>query len=343
MVTQSAPSDRPPFRSGSIASRIVGTGHYAPERVLTNRDLEQIVDTSDAWIVERTGIRQRHIAAEGEASSDMAAHAARAALAAAGISATELDLIIIATISPDAPLPSTAVFVQQKIGARHDCPAFDIAAACAGFIYGLSIADRFIASGSARHVLVVGVELLSRVMNWKDRTTCVLFGDGAGAAVVSRSDGERGLLSTHLYADGSQAAALRIPGGGSAHPASHATVDAGMHYVHMSGQDVFKYAVRALSSASITALEENGVAKEQIRWVVPHQANLRIIEAVSKRVGIGLDRFVLNIERFGNTSSASIPIAFDEAVRAGTIQSGDLVLMCALGAGFAWGSALVRF
>jgi len=340
-------SSRPPLRdirrSRAVASRIAGTGHYGPERVLTNRDLEQMVDTSDEWIVERTGIRQRHIAAEGEASSDMAAHAARAALQAAGIEASELDLIIVATISPDAPLPSTAVLVQQKIGARNDCPAFDIAAACAGFIYGLSIADRFIASGSARHVLVVGVELLSRVINWKDRTTCVLFGDGAGAAIVTAPEGERGLLSTHIYADGSQAAALRIPAGGSAQPASHATVDAGQHYVHMSGQDVFKYAVRALTSASLTALEANEIDKEQVAWVVPHQANLRIIEAVSKRVGIGLERFVLNIERFGNTSSASIPIALDEAIRVGKIKPGDLVLMCALGAGFAWGSALIRF
>jgi 3-oxoacyl-[acyl-carrier-protein] synthase-3 len=337
------PNSRPPLRSGPIASRILGTGHYAPERVLTNLELERMVDTSDAWIVERTGIRERHIAAEGEASSDMAAAAARAALDAAGISASELDLIVVATISPDQPLPSTAVFVQQKIGARSDCPAFDIAAACAGFIYGLSIADRFIAGGTARHVLVVGVELLSRVINWKDRATCVLFGDGAGAAVISRSDGTRGLMSTHLYADGSQARALQIPGGGSAQPASALTLEAGLHHVHMAGQDVFKYAVRALTSASVTALEANHVSKDEVTWVVPHQANLRIIEAVSKRVGIALDRFVLNIARYGNTSSASIPIALDEAVRAGTVREGDTVLMCALGAGFAWGSALIRF
>ncbi|HEY6878768.1 MAG TPA: beta-ketoacyl-ACP synthase 3, partial [Polyangiales bacterium] len=237
--------------------------------------------------------------------------------------------------------PATAVFVQQKIGARSDCPAFDIAAACAGFLYGLSIAERFVAGG-AKRVLVVGVELLSRVLNWKDRTTCVLFGDGAGAAVIGPSDGERGVLSTHVYADGSQANALCIPGGGSKTPASQLSVEAGLHYVHMAGQDVFKYAVRALSSASVTALEHNEISKDEVRWVVPHQANLRIIEAVSKRVGIPLERFVLNIERFGNTSSASIPIAFDEAVRAGTIRPGDLVLMCALGAGFAYGASLVR-
>ncbi|MET0341271.1 MAG: beta-ketoacyl-ACP synthase III [Polyangiales bacterium] len=323
-------------------SRIAGTGRYAPEKVLTNHDLERMVDTSDEWITERTGIRQRHIAAEGETTSDMAAHAARAAISAAGISPTDLDLIIVATITPDAPLPSTAVYVQQKIGARGDCPAFDVAAACAGFIYGMSIADRFIATGGARHVLVIGVELLSRVVNWSDRTTCVLFGDGAGAAVLSRSEDARGLLSTHIFADGAQAQALHIPAGGSALPASLATVEAGLHTVHMTGQDVFKYAVRALSSASLTALEANGVSKEDVRWVVPHQANLRILEAVSKRIGVELERFVLNISRYGNTSSASIPIALDEALRAGTVESGDLVLMCALGAGFAWGSALIR-
>lgn len=333
-------------RSRIRKSRIVGTGHYVPKRVLTNHDLEKMVDTSDAWIVERTGIRERHIAAEGEASSDMAAEAAKRALERANLSARDLDLIIVATVTPDMPLPATAVFVQQKIGARSDCPAFDIAAACAGFIYGLSIADRYLVSGAARHVLVVGVELLSRVIDWTDRTTCVLFGDGAGAAVLSLNEEDKsgaGLLSTHIYADGSQASALYIPAGGSRTPASQATVEAGQHFVHMNGQEVFKYAVRALSSASVTALSSNGYSAADVRWVVPHQANLRILDGVSKRVGIGLDRFVLNLERFGNTSSASIPIALDEALRAGTIKPGDDVLMCALGGGLAWGSALVRF
>jgi 3-oxoacyl-[acyl-carrier-protein] synthase-3 len=322
----------------------LGTGHYVPARVLANTDLEKIVDTSDAWITERTGIRERHVAAEGEASSDMAAHAARRALEAAGLTADQLDLIIVGTVTPDMPLPATAAFVQHKIGARPDCPAFDIAAACAGFIYGLKIADQFIAGGAAKHVLVVGVELLTRVLNWTDRTTCVLFGDGAGAAVLGPAvDETRGLLCSHIYADGSQAESLYIPGGGSRTPATHESVDAGLHFVHMLGQDVFKYAVRALSSASLTALESSCVSKDELSWVVPHQANLRILDAVSKRVGIGLDRFVLNLERYGNTSSASIPIALDEAVRAGKIKAGDSVLMCALGGGFAWGSAVVRF
>jgi 3-oxoacyl-[acyl-carrier-protein] synthase III len=337
---QSAAAARPNVPN----SRILGTGHYVPQRVLSNHDLERMVDTSDAWIIERTGIRERRVAAEGEASSDMAAAAALRALEMAGIQATDLDLIVVATVTPDKPLPATAVFVQQKIGARNDCPAFDIAAACAGFIYGLSIADRFVAAGAARHVLVIGVELLTRVLNWKDRTTCVLFGDGAGAAIVSRAEGDgAGILSTHLYADGSQASALHIPAGGSAHPASQMTVAEGLHYVHMAGQDVFKYAVRALSSASLTALEANGFTREDVQWVVPHQANMRILDAVSKRVGIPLDRFVLNLEKYGNTSSASIPIALDEARRAGTVRDGEHVLMCALGGGLAWGSALVRF
>ncbi len=325
-------------------SRILGTGHYVPERVLTNRELESLVETSDAWITERTGIRERHVAAEGEASSDMAACAARRALESAGLSAQDLDLIIVGTVTPDMPLPSTATFVQHGIGARADCPAFDIAAACAGFIYGLSIADQFIAGGGAKHVLVIGVELLTRVLDWKDRTTCVLFGDGAGAAIVGPAVGDgKGLLCTHLFADGSQADALKIPGGGSRFPATHASIDAGLHCVHMVGQDVFKYAVRALSSASVSALESSGISKDEIRWVVPHQANLRILDAVSKRVGIPLERFVLNISKYGNTSSASIPIALDEARRAGTICDGDSVLMTALGGGFAWGSAVVRF
>jgi 3-oxoacyl-[acyl-carrier-protein] synthase III len=329
--------------AGVPKSRISGTGHYVPERVLSNHDLERMVDTSDAWIVERTGIRERRIAAPGEASSDMAAAAAKRALEAAGITAQELDLIIVGTVTPDMPLPSTACFVQQKIGARPDCPAFDMAAACAGFIYGLSIADRFVATGAARHVLVVGVELLSRVLDWSDRTTCVLFGDGAGAAIVSAAQGDgRGLLSTHIFADGGQTGSLFIPGGGSAIPSSHDSVDQKKHFVHMLGQDVFKYAVRALSSSSLVALEHNGFTQADVSWVVPHQANLRILESVSKRVGIGLDRFVLNLERFGNTSSASIPIAFDEALRAGKLKQGDHVLMCALGGGFAWGSAFLK-
>ncbi|MCS6797450.1 MAG: ketoacyl-ACP synthase III [Myxococcota bacterium] len=324
-------------------SRIAGTGRYLPARVLTNHDLERMVDTSDAWIVERTGIRERRIAADGEHTSDMAAAAAREALASAGLSARDLDLILVATVTPDMPLPATAMFVQQKIGARNDCPGFDLSAACAGFIYGLAVADQFVRGGAARHVLVVGVELLSRVLDWTDRSTCVLFGDGAGAVVVSPALGDgRGILSTTLYADGSLAPALCIPAGGSVEPATAATVAARRHFVRMEGSQIFKFAVRALAQATRTAIERAGVTPEEIEHVVPHQANLRILAAVAERCGIPWERFHLNIDRYGNTSSASVPIALDEAMREGRIRPGALVAMCALGGGIAWGGAVVR-
>lgn len=325
-------------------ARIAGTGKYVPERVRTNHDLEKLVDTSDAWILARTGIRERRVAADGEFTSDMAAAAARQALAAAGLQATDLDLIIICTVTPDMPLPSTAMFVQRKIGARPDCPGFDLGAACAGFIYGLSVANQFISAGGAKHVLVVGVELLSRVVDWTDRGTCILFGDGAGAVVVSAShDDGRGILSTHLFADGSLAEVLNIPAGGSAKPATQETVAAGLHLVHMLGSEIFKVAVRNLSSASVVALEANGLTADDVDWVIPHQANLRILDVVAKRCGIPMERFFLNIEKYGNTSSASIPIALDEAVRGGHVKDGQTLLFCALGGGIAWGSALVRW
>lgn len=325
-------------------STIVGTGHYVPERVLANRDLEGMVDTSDAWIVERTGIRERRIAAPHETSSDMAAKASRRAIEAAGISATDIDLIVIATVTPDRPLPSTSMYVQQKIGARRDCPGFDLAAACAGFIYGLSVADQYVSNGTARYVLVVGVELLSRILNWKDRTTCVLFGDGAGAVVVGPAESEnRGIVSTHLYADGALASALYIPAGGSAEPPSSDTVSRGLHFVHMEGPELFKVAVKNLAEAGRSALEHNQVKPEAVDWVIAHQANQRILEGVARRIGLPLDRFYLNIQKYGNTSSASVPIALDEAVRDGSIKKGQTLLMCALGGGITWGSALVRW
>lgn len=330
--------------SGNIPkARILGTGRYLPEKVLTNFDLEKLVDTSNDWIVERTGIRQRHVAAEHEASSDLASEAARRALKSAGIDAKDIDLIIVSTVTPDMPLPATAMFVQQNIGARADCPGFDLSAACAGFLYGLSLADSMIKSGGARYVLLVGVELLTRVMNWKDRTTCVLFGDGAGAVVVGPSDDERGILSTHLYADGSLASALCIPAGGSRTPSTQQTIELGKHLVHMVGKDVFKFAVKALASASNTAIEHNGLRPEDIHKVIPHQANIRIIEGVSKRCGIPMERFFINIDRIGNTSSASIPIALDEALEAGAIEPNSNLVFCALGGGIAWGSALIRW
>jgi 3-oxoacyl-[acyl-carrier-protein] synthase-3 len=323
-------------------SRIAGTGAYVPERVMTNAGLEKLVDTSDQWIQERTGIKERRIAAEGESASDMAVQAARRALEAAGLSAGDLDMIIVGTISADMPLPACAAFVQQKLGCPG-IPAFDVAAACAGFVYALSIGDQFIQSGAHQNVLVIGVELLSRVLNWKDRATCVLFGDGAGAAVLTPAgeDG-RGVLSTRLYTDATLAESLCIPAGGSKEPLTAAGIEQGRDKVHMVGGDIFKVAVKNLTSASREALEVAGLDANAVDWVVPHQANMRIITQVAQRLDIPLDRFVLNIERYGNTSSASIPIALDEGVRDGRIQPGHTVLMCALGAGISWASALAR-
>ena len=325
-------------------SRILGTGHYLPANIVTNLDLEKVMETSDAWIASRTGIRQRHIAAPDEATSDMASAAAKNALEAAGIAATDLDLIVVGTISPDVPMPSAAMFVQQKIGARKNCPGFDLSAACAGFIYGLSVADAYIRSGTARYVLVVGVELLSRIVDWEDRSSCVLFGDGAGAVVLGPASGDgRGVLSTHIYADGSMIDSLIIPGGGSRLPPSHEVIDQRQHLVHMVGTEVFKYAVKGLSSAVKDALDANGMTPTDIDWVVPHQANVRILEAVQQRTGIPMDRFFINIDRTANTSSASVPIALDQAVRMGKVKPGQSVAFCALGGGIAWGSALVRW
>jgi 3-oxoacyl-[acyl-carrier-protein] synthase-3 len=326
-----------------MRTRIVGTGMAVPSKVMTNFDIEKMVDTSDQWIVERTGIRERRILEEGRTTSDLAAEAARNALAAAGIGANQLDAIICATISPDSPLPATAVIVQQKLGAS--CPAFDMAAACAGFLYGMTVADGLIRTGSFRRVLVIGVEILSRWLDWTDRNTCVLFGDGAGAAVLAASPGEdeRGILSTHLFADGAQASLLHIPGGGISCPPSTDSVAQRQHFVKMNGRGVFVHAVRNISRASQAAMEANGVGPDNIDWVIAHQANLRIIEGVAEKCKLPLSKFYLNIHKYGNTSSASIPIALDEAVREGKVQPGQLLLFCALGAGFSWGSALVRW
>jgi len=323
-------------------SRILGTGHYVPERVLANVDLEKMVDTSDAWIAERTGIRRRHVAAEGENTSDMAAAAARRALESAGLNAADIDMIIVGTISGDSPMPACAVHVQQKLGADN-IPAFDVSAACAGFIYGMTIADQFIATGAARCVLVVGVELLSRLLDWQDRTTCVLFGDGAGAVVLGPAEGDgRGLLATRIFTDGSLAHALTIPGGGTAEPLTDEGLAKKRNKVHMMGQEIFRTAIKNLTSASTAVLKASGLTSADLDWVVAHQANLRIITQVADRLNFPMEKFVINIQEYGNTSSASIPIALDEAVRDGRIKTGQNVLMCALGAGISWGAALVR-
>lgn len=325
-----------------LGSRIAGTGSYAPTRVLTNADLERLVDTSDEWIRERTGIKERRIAADDECTSDLALHAARAALEAAHIGPQELDMIVVGTISPDRQLPACAAYLQQKLGVTG-MPAFDVSAACAGFLYALSIGDQFIRTGTHRRVLVVGVELLSRVINWADRNTCVLFGDGAGAVVLTPATEETGrVLSSRLHTDSTLTESLVIPAGGSREPLTHAALDERRNTVQMVGNDVFRVAVKNLSSASRSALEAAGIAPSDVDWVVPHQANLRIIAQVSARLGIPLERFVLNIDRYGNTSSASIPLALDEAVRDGRVRAGHTVLMCALGAGISWASALVR-
>jgi 3-oxoacyl-[acyl-carrier-protein] synthase-3 len=328
-------------------SRIVGTGRGVPPKVVTNADIEKLVDTTHAWIVERTGIEARRQLAPELVTSDLAVEAARSALDMAGISASELDCIIVGTVTPDMPMPSTAVFVQQKLGAGT-CAAFDLSAACAGFVYGMSVADSFLRAGQFKRVLVIGVEILTRIIDWNDRNTCVLFGDGAGAAVILAEDavpGERvrGILSTHIHADGAGAPHLWIPAGGSRRPTDAGSVAENLHKVKMNGKQVFQHAVRNISSAMQTALDHNQLTAADVDLVVAHQANLRIVEAVAQRVGLPMDRFHLNIQRYGNTSSASIPIALDEAVREGKVAEGMNLLMGALGAGFAWGSAMVRW
>lgn len=328
-------------------ARILGTGRYTPERVMTNAELERMVETSDAWIQERTGIKERRIAKEGETTSDMATAAARQALEMAGIPASKLSMIIVGTISPDTPMPACAVHVQQKLGATG-IPSFDLSAACAGFLYGLSIGDQFIRTGNAEYVLVIGVELLSRVLDWSDRTTCVLFGDGAGAVVLGPTDGlpegrPSGVLATTIHSDGSLAEALVIPGGGTREPLTPEGIEKKRNKVHMAGQEIFKVAVRNLVSATKQSMEKGGLEPSEVDWVVAHQANLRILNQVAARLTVPMDRFVLNIERYGNTSSASIPIALDEAVRDGRVKRGDAVVMCALGAGISWGGAALRF
>ena len=316
-------------------SRIVGTGSYLPEKILTNRDLELAVDTTDEWIQTRTGIRQRHIADDSEKTSDLALKASRNALDAAGIAARDLDLIVVATTTPDVVFPSTACFLQAKLGARN-CPAFDVQAVCSGFVYGLSTADQFLRSGQYRNALVVGAEIYSRILDWSDRATCVLFGDGAGA-VVLRRDSTPGILSSHLHADGSYANMLSVPGtvcGGKA---------TGRPLLQMDGGGVFKFAVKALDDLVEEALAANGMQKSDIDWLVPHQANIRIIQASAKKLGLSMEKVVVTVDRHANTSAASIPLALDEAARDGRIRAGQHVLLEAVGGGFTWGAALVKW
>ncbi len=323
---------------------ILGTGSYAPERVMTNEDLSRIVDTSDEWIRTRTGIRERRIAAPDEAPSDMAVHASRRALEDARLTPADIDLLIVATVTPDTPMPATACFVQHKLGLPTTAACFDLNAACSGFVYALDTACAMVASGRYRHALVVGVEKLSAVLDWQDRTTCVLFGDGAGAVVVGRqAEPGLGLLGTRLGTFGEGADLLYISHGGTRAPTSAESLARQDHCIRMKGKEVFKLAVRAMDEAARDILEQHRIRADQIALVIPHQANLRIIESISEYLELPMERFFVNVDRYGNTSAASIPLALDEARRTGRIKPGDLTLLVAFGAGLTYGSALIRW
>jgi 3-oxoacyl-[acyl-carrier-protein] synthase-3 len=319
-----------------IYSRIVGTGSYLPEKVLSNHDLEKMVDTSDQWIQDRTGIKKRHIVADDETTTDLAFNAAEKAIEAAGINNSDIDLIIVATTTPTRIFPSTASLVQERLGIRG-CPAFDIQAVCTGFVYALTVADKFIKSGSAKNALIIGAESLSRIVDWTDRNTCVLFGDGAGAVVLQASD-ETGILSTHIHSDGHYNTLLSVPTG----PGTAQNDDA-EPFIEMQGNDVFKVAVKTLSSIADETLAANNLDKSDIDWLIPHQANIRIIAATAKKLSLSMDHVVVTVDEHGNTSAASIPLALDTAVRDGRIKRGETLLLEAFGGGFTWGSALLNF
>jgi 3-oxoacyl-[acyl-carrier-protein] synthase-3 len=322
--------------------RIVGTGMAVPERVLTNADLERLVDTSDEWITSRTGIKERRIAAEDESLSSFALPASRRALEMAGVAGGEIDLVVCATVTPDMPFPATAALIQDAIGARR-AAAFDVSAGCTGFIYGLGVAQGLLESGAAKRALVVGGEVLSKIVDWTDRSTCVLFGDGAGAVVVVADQGERGILDTAMHADGSMAELIYMPGGGSRHPPTPERLESGLLKIRMRGNETFKIAVRSLAEVSDEALKRCGLGHGDVDWFIPHQANRRIIDAVGQRLEIRDGHTYVNIERYGNTSAASIPIALDELNRAGRVEPGHILLFSAFGAGLTWGATVVRW
>ena len=324
------------------AARITGFGHYLPEKVLTNSDLEKMVDTSDEWILTRSGIKERHIAAENEACSDLAFEASKVALADAGVDPKDLDTIIVATITPDMVLPSVSCIIQDRLGAKK-AAAFDISAACSGFIYGLSIASSMIAMGKAEKILLVGVEILSGITDYTDRNTCVLFGDGCGAVVIEEGEQGEGILSTYMQSDGSLGELLYVPGGGSRMPLTAERLQEGQQYVKMKGDGLFKYAIRAMVDAAERTLKEADLSTSDVSFLIPHQANIRIIEAVRKRLKLEKEQVVINIDRVGNTSSASIPIALSEIKEGGILKKGDLVIMVAFGGGLTWGAALLKY
>jgi len=319
-------------------ARITGTGSYLPENIVTNKDLEKMVDTTDQWIRERTGIEQRHIALEGQTTVDLAEKAARNAIEAAGISPDEIDLIIFATSTPDKIFPSSACILQARLGIRG-CPAFDMQAVCSGFVYALATADKFIKTGSSKKALVVGAEVFSRIINWEDRGTCVLFGDGAGAVILEASE-ETGILSTHIHADGQYEELLHVPCGIAD---NYDQVKAGKAFVEMKGNEVFKVAVNTLGKIVDETLAANNMQKSDIDWLVPHQANLRIISATARKLSLPMEQVVVTVNHHGNTSAASIPLALDAAVRDGRIQRNEVLLLEAFGGGFTWGSALLRY
>lgn len=323
-------------------ARIIGTGSYLPEKVLTNFDLEKMVDTNNEWITARTGIKERRIAAEGELTSDLAVEAAKRALEMANVGVEEIDLIIVGTITGDFPWPSTACLVQNKLGAQN-AAAWDVSAACSGFVYALASASKYLECGDAKKALVIGAEVLSRIIDWEDRNTCILFGDGAGAVVLEAQEGDSGILSSHLHADGSHWELLYQPGFGSRYPASASGLEERLPFLRMAGNEVFKVAVRSLYEVAMESLEANQLTADDVDLLFPHQANRRILDAVKKRLGLRDEQMYVNVDLCGNTSGASIPLALDEANRKGLIKEGDLLMFDAFGGGFTWGATLVRW
>ncbi|MCP4403676.1 MAG: ketoacyl-ACP synthase III [bacterium] len=326
-------------------SKIIGTGSYVPDKVVTNSDLEAMVDTNDQWIQERTGIKERRIAHEGVPVSHLAFGAAERALKDANLDQLDIDLIVLGTVTPDMPMPSTACIVQSKLGANN-AVAFDVSAACSGFLYALTIGDQFIRTGMYKHVLVIGADMFSRVVDWTNRDTCILFADGAGAMILKATDltdEKRVIKSTHLFSDGRQGDKLFIPGGGSLNPTSYDTLHEGMHYIRMKGNDLFKIAVRSMVNAGKVALKHNGLTVDDLDLVIPHQANIRIMEAIAKKLRFPMEKVMVTIDYYGNSSAATVPIAFDKAIHTGKLNDGDTALAVAFGAGATWGSILIQW
>ena len=321
---------------------IIGIGSYVPEKVVTNKDLEKIVETSDEWIVSRTGIKQRHIVEPGVATSDLAAHAAEKALLDAGVTADEIDLIIVATATPDMLFPSTACLVQDKIKASK-AAAFDLSAGCSGFAYGLVTGSQFIKTGLYKKVLVIGAETLSTILDWNDRNTCVLFGDGAGAVVLGEVPAGYGILGVDLGADGSGGELLKLPAGGSRIPTTSDSINQKLHYLQMSGNDVFKFAVKVMGEAAVKALDNSGLSHTDVDCLIPHQANIRIIQAAAKRLKLPMEKVIVNVDKYGNTSAASIPLAMDEAIKEDKLKNGDVIVLVGFGAGLTWASCVIKW